>query len=379
MSTKGKKVEPCIYRQPDGQFLAIANIPIIGHNGKKRYRRPEKTFTSRAKARKWLKTEKAKSQLGMHDSHSQEPRTLGELLTLSQVEKQKLRSWNTIQNQRKVIVGYFGEDRAIRTITRHDVARFREWLLAQPKKNRQKGAVQPATVNRYLAELRWLFNYAVEEEWIPKAPKVEMLHAPGIVEFHLTLADFLSVVKCLPTAPYPHQAMTLMALNTGQRFGDLIKMEWRQILEEEIMFRSSKTMRENLRVPLMNATKEALVKLRKTRTTTSPYIFLNPQTLKPITTIKRSFLSAIKRAGVKRFRFHDIRHLATTELLRLTKDRDLVQRLIGWSDQTMVKRYGHVSDRAIPAFQKWDERIQSHLDETFARPSQIPQNLKACN
>ena len=45
----------------------------------------------------------------------------------------------------------------------------------------------------------------------------------------------------------------------------------------------------------------------------------------------------------------------TTLLLERTGDPDLVQRLMGWSNQVMIKRYGHLSNRAKDAFKSLEE------------------------
>jgi integrase len=150
--------------------------------------------------------------------------------------------------------------------------------------------------------------------------------------------------------------MLLMALNTGQRRGDLTKMTWSQVRDDHVVYRSSKTRKQGIIAPLMPVTKAALEELRGCFD--SPFIFVNPRSGKPIFDIRVALSSACERAGVERFSMHHLRHLATTVLLEATNgDRDLVKRVIGWSSMAMVDRYGHIGHRAIPAFENINEIV----------------------
>jgi integrase len=54
-----------------------------------------------------------------------------------------------------------------------------------------------------------------------------------------------------------------------------------------------------------------------------------------------------KRAGVKGFRFHDVRHDFATKLLRQTKNLKLVSRALNHSDIKTTSRYAHVFDSEV--------------------------------
>ena len=49
-----------------------------------------------------------------------------------------------------------------------------------------------------------------------------------------------------------------------------------------------------------------------------------------------------KRAGVKGFRFHDVRHDMATKLLRQTNNLKLVSRALNHADIKTTSRYAHV-------------------------------------
>jgi len=57
--------------------------------------------------------------------------------------------------------------------------------------------------------------------------------------------------------------------------------------------------------------------------------------------------SAMKQAGVRRLRVHDLRHSAATLLLKKTGNLALVQKLLGHSSITQTTRYAHVMDSQL--------------------------------
>ena len=57
---------------------------------------------------------------------------------------------------------------------------------------------------------------------------------------------------------------------------------------------------------------------------------------------RKDWKAALSAAGIKDFRFHDLRHTAATRLLRATGNLAVVQRVLGHSSPTMTLRYAHV-------------------------------------
>ena len=77
----------------------------------------------------------------------------------------------------------------------------------------------------------------------------------------------------------------------------------------------------------------------------SDFVFRNSEgnLLDPDSLVKRQFLSALERAGVKRVRFHDLRH--TNVALRLEQGQNIkyIQNQLGHASiQTTIDRYGHL-------------------------------------
>jgi site-specific recombinase XerD len=68
-----------------------------------------------------------------------------------------------------------------------------------------------------------------------------------------------------------------------------------------------------------------------------------------------------KRAGLKGFRFHDVRHNMATKLLRQTKNLKLVSRALNHADIKTTSRYAHVLDSEISdALRRLSHSKKSH-------------------
>ena len=55
----------------------------------------------------------------------------------------------------------------------------------------------------------------------------------------------------------------------------------------------------------------------------------------------RAFYPAMRKAGIERFRFHDLRHIFATRLIQAGVDFYTVQKLGRWKTISMVMCYAH--------------------------------------
>lgn len=59
--------------------------------------------------------------------------------------------------------------------------------------------------------------------------------------------------------------------------------------------------------------------------------------------VKKSFATACRRAGIKDFHFHDLRHTFASQLVMNGVDITTVSKLLGHSTLTMTLRYAHLA------------------------------------
>ncbi len=61
----------------------------------------------------------------------------------------------------------------------------------------------------------------------------------------------------------------------------------------------------------------------------------------------RAFYSAMAKAEIQNFRFHDLRHTFATRLVQSGVDLYTVQKLGRWKDAAMVMRYAHHNPESL--------------------------------
>ncbi len=74
-----------------------------------------------------------------------------------------------------------------------------------------------------------------------------------------------------------------------------------------------------------------------------PYVFYNPLTGKPYKDIRVAFHTALKRAKIKDFRFHDLRHTFASHMVMAGVDLSTVKELLGHKTLEMTNRYAHLA------------------------------------
>ncbi len=84
----------------------------------------------------------------------------------------------------------------------------------------------------------------------------------------------------------------------------------------------------------------------------TPYVFYNPDTgTRYDRGLRKSFYSACKRAGIRDFHFHDLRHTFASQPVMAGVDITTVSKLLGHKELKMTLRYSHLApghlDRAV--------------------------------
>jgi integrase len=94
-------------------------------------------------------------------------------------------------------------------------------------------------------------------------------------------------------------------------------------------------------LPINGTLRETLKGL--TRRLDVPYVFYNPATGKRHKDIRRSFNAALRKTGIKDFKFHDLRHTFASQLVMAGVDLTTVKELLGHKTLTMTLRYAHLA------------------------------------
>jgi len=106
----------------------------------------------------------------------------------------------------------------------------------------------------------------------------------------------------------------------------------------------------------------------------SQYIFYNKDG-EPYKNVRTSFFTAIKKSGIVNFRFHDLRHTFTSQLVMSGVDLNTVRELLGHKSLKMTLRYSHLS----PDHKKRAVDILGKRMDTFWTLGQIPESKQKIN
>jgi integrase len=151
-------------------------------------------------------------------------------------------------------------------------------------------------------------------------------------------------------------AIVTLAINTGMRRGEILRLEWDQVdfFREEIKAIKTKNGHDRP-VPMNTRVKAVLLTLKET----SKSRFVFPSSKKKgshITYIRKAFNTAVKEAGITNFRFHDLRHTFGTRAADGGVEMTAIAEVMGHADIRTTRRYSHATDqgrrRAVEAVER---------------------------
>lgn len=195
------------------------------------------------------------------------------------------------------------------------VADITKRKIEEIKDYRRRDGVSPSTINRDMTALSAMLTYCVDWDYIEINPfrtmaKAKLKEPPARREY-LTHEDEAALLdEC---APHIH-SMVVFAIETGLRLMEQMTLEWRDVnvKRKEIYIRETKTDVPRT-VPL---TDRALAQLSAhPQRLRCPLVFPNPEGM-PYRQAPEGFRLAKIRAGLQRYRWHDLRKTCGTRLLQ---------------------------------------------------------------
>jgi len=200
--------------------------------------------------------------------------------------------------------------------------------------------VSNATTNRALALLKAMFNKA--NQWgrfdgNNPVKGVKFLKEQARLRF----LEKEEIAKLIENSAGYLRSIIILAVNTGMRKGEMLKLKWRDIdFQRNIIYLYETKNGEKREVPMNDTVKTALMKISKNED--SPYIFCNKKGL-PYTDVRKSFFTACSKSGIINFRFHDLRHTFASQAVMSGIDLNTVRELLGHKSLEMTLRYSHLS------------------------------------
>jgi len=167
------------------------------------------------------------------------------------------------------------------------------------------------------------------------------------------------IARLIPACPSYLEPIVTVALNTGMRKGEILNLKWNDLDFRNRLIYILQTKNKKVRkIPMNNIVFRTLLRVRKNPK--SPYVFCKKKDGSPYRDIRDGFKNALKRAGIRHLRFHDLRHTFASHLVMAGVDLKSVQELLGHRTFDMTLRYSHLSpDHKRKAVEIFDNRMDT--------------------
>lgn len=242
---------------------------------------------------------------------------------------------------------------AIKDLTPALLTEWRDDLKAEPfQVGKNERARSEATVNRYVASLSPVLAAAADEwNWIPDNPcrKVRKgKETKGRTRFLTNEERKRLLDACDRATETPElKIIVLLAITTGGRRGEISGLRWRDVdlKRRRIIFQETKN-GETRAAPLVGPAFEAMKEWSKVRPLDDSAFVFSGRTAKtrnrPLD-FQRPWMTALKRAELEDFRFHDLRHTAASYLAMHGAGLREIADILGHKTLAMVQRYSHLT------------------------------------
>ena len=163
----------------------------------------------------------------------------------------------------------------------------------------------------------------------------------------------------------------VFALHTGCRRGEILSARWKENVNFQQRF---------VRVPISKLRPGEETKYKVIPMTDTLYQMLQRLSRVPhisglifpykMTAVKDAFERAVRKSGIKDFRFHDLRHTFSTRLVQEGVDLYRVSKMLGHRTLKMTERYAHHSPESLSFCIKALENVYKNITVEDERVAQ---------
>lgn len=274
---------------------------------------------------------------------------------IDHVERVLGRKPSTVQDYRSMLKRHIGPFFSRRSLGIIGVKLISDYTTAL-----SVGGLSPKTISNHLLLLHAVFSHAVKRGWSNTNPVAGLDHprAPGgdaDIRF-LTESEIQAVIGAVPNDALSgtDRALYRIAALTGLRQGELIALRWRDIDWSVGLIRvrrsftrgrfgAPKSRRSNRAVPMADVVARELADhmLTSGYRADDDLVFGNPATGRPYdpSRMRKRFYNSLSRAGIRRIRFHDLRHTFGTRMAAAGAPLRAIQEWMGHSNYQTTLAY----------------------------------------
>ncbi len=249
----------------------------------------------------------------------------------------------------------FGADRPARRLGETEIAQYEK---------RRVGQVSAFTVAYELTVLRHMLRLGRKWGYLDQVPEIELPKKPEGRRRYVDADEIGRLMTACTASRNPYLgAIVTLALNTGMRKAEILGLEWARVDLSTSRLTLYRTKSGKPRgIPINRAVYDALVALEPAQDRREGLVFKRRGGT-AWGQIRTAFTSALTRAAITAFRFHDLRHTAASHLVMRGASLKDIQELLGHSDLKMTQRYSHLSPAHLRgAVDRLDGLADGHTD-----------------
>lgn len=261
-----------------------------------------------------------------------------------------LPSAETVAHQGKALVRIIGKSMALGAIDDSVVSNFvarRRGERARRGRSSRGGSttmerrVTNATVNRELGLLRTVMTRA-RDQWKVEVGGVSWkLHRLPEADHRTRYLSVEEADRLVAVAPDHLRPAIVTALFTGLRLANVMALDWSDVdltaRRITVRVKSRRPGGKLLTVPIAAPLVGELALLRGAD---SGPVFVYRG--RPVLKMRKAFATALRRAGIADFHWHDLRHTAASWMIQRGVPLAVVREILGHSDVKLTMRYAHV-------------------------------------
>ena len=346
-------------KKKNGQISYTATIRIKGSPS------VSKTFQRKSDAKVWAAKMEAEIRENINfPKRKLKKMTVGELINKfieyelpkkkPKIQKDFLKSLNWYKQE----IG----NTYLSTLTTALFVECREKLCKKPKEipiaNKQPKITDKrlsnATINRYEGYMRSVFSYAVNDLDIldiHPMKKLKKLPEKNERKRYLDQKEIKKLLNACYTTDYELFLCVLIALLTGARKSEILKLTWANVNLEYKMFYFMDTKNGTDRgIPIHEFLYQELVNYKnnkKVRCLKNDYLFATENNKPREYLISKLFPKIVKKCQIEDFRFHDLRHTEASWQAMNGTSQPITQKTLGHKSSAMTNRYSHLRDEIL--------------------------------
>lgn len=280
--------------------------------------------------------------------------TIGGLIDeyLAEPNTQSMKSVDTLAQRLKWWTANYGSMRVV------------DFGVLTAREARARLTGEPATINRYLSVMRRAWNWGRENALVPNDrlwPTSLMLTEPSGRTRHLSDDEIERLLDAARQRGPTEYAMIVVALATGIRQGELLRLTWADIDFDRAQARILLTKTGRARVVHLPSTAiEALRGIRRAGVVALGPCFLDRQGEAYVKNTVHHWWNVVRRdAKLVDFRWHDLRHSCASFLAQNGATLLEIGSVLGHKSPSVTMRYAHlVQGRPVTGHAKLDEKLR---------------------